>query len=88
MPLLLYTAHLSGRDPRRRRARPTEDGKVKVVFKDTEGGSEECYAKVGEHILDVALENDIELEGQCAVDGGSCLDPRPCRGEGGRPAIC
>eukprot|EP00056_Hartaetosiga_gracilis_P003962 m.69872 g.69872 ORF g.69872 m.69872 type:complete len:238 (-) comp11648_c0_seq1:152-865(-) len=41
------------------------DDVVHVVFKDGEGGSEVCKAKVGDTILDVALFNDIDIEGAC-----------------------
>ncbi|EGD72579.1 2Fe-2S ferredoxin [Salpingoeca rosetta] len=47
-----------------RKALAKED-KVRVVFKDTEGGSQVCEARVGQNLLDVAIDNDIDLEGAC-----------------------
>ena len=39
---------------------------VTVIFKDTSGGQQECKARVGQNLLDVAIDNDIDLEGQPA----------------------
>eukprot|EP01147_Barroeca_monosierra_P000514 gene514-3839_t len=38
---------------------------VRVIFKDHEGGQQECHARIGQNILDVAIDNDIDLEGAC-----------------------
>mmetsp|Transcript_43214 Transcript_43214/g.65281 ORF Transcript_43214/g.65281 Transcript_43214/m.65281 type:complete len:121 (-) Transcript_43214:330-692(-) len=42
---------------------------VPITFVDTTGEEIEVQAQVGKHLLDVAQDNDIELEGAC---GGEC----------------
>lgn len=37
--------------------------KIKVVFQDSEGGQQVCDAEEGQNILDLAIDNDIDLEG-------------------------
>jgi hypothetical protein len=43
-----------------------EDGKVKVVFVSPDGQRYETRAKIGQNILDVAIENDVNIEGLAA----------------------
>eukprot|EP00049_Salpingoeca_infusionum_P019482 m.362061 g.362061 ORF g.362061 m.362061 type:complete len:161 (-) comp20072_c0_seq1:179-661(-) len=42
-------------------AQPT----VTVVFKDQEGGQQVCHGRIGQTLLDVAIDNDLDLEGAC-----------------------
>eukprot|EP00051_Salpingoeca_urceolata_P023916 m.412052 g.412052 ORF g.412052 m.412052 type:complete len:273 (+) comp20169_c1_seq5:755-1573(+) len=48
-----------------RSATSSSDGTVRVVFQDSQGNEEECEADIGESVLDVAVNNDIDLEGAC-----------------------
>lgn len=41
------------------------EGKVKVIFRDKEGGQKHVMAPIGENILNVALDNNVDLEGAC-----------------------
>eukprot|EP00053_Salpingoeca_punica_P005205 m.53133 g.53133 ORF g.53133 m.53133 type:complete len:158 (-) comp13131_c0_seq3:200-673(-) len=38
---------------------------VKVVFRDSKGNAQTVTAEVGQNLLDIAHNNDIELEGAC-----------------------
>jgi len=42
---------------------------VTVTFIDKEGDEYELYVNVGDNLLDIAQDNDLEMEGAC---GGSC----------------
>lgn len=44
-------------------------GKVTVNFVIADGSTVSCDAAVGDTLLDVALDNDLEVEGAC---GGEC----------------
>jgi hypothetical protein len=50
---------------------------VPVIYIDPDGIEKEVQAEVGKHLLDVAHDNDIELEGTnvtcCLVRGNECI---------------
>ena len=51
-----------GRAPVLRRSLATT---VKITFVEEQGETTECEAELGETLLDVALDNDVEIEGAC-----------------------
>eukprot|EP00729_Bicosta_minor_P006080 gene6080-6036_t len=38
---------------------------IKVTFATSQGESVECDGRIGSNLLDVAIENDIDIEGAC-----------------------
>lgn len=44
---------------------PSTEKKVPIIFVEADGTEKEVQAPIGKHLLDVAHENSVELEGAC-----------------------
>jgi len=44
---------------------PSTEKKVPIIFVEADGTEKEVQAQIGKHLLEVAHENNVELEGAC-----------------------
>jgi len=61
----LRANHMAQMLPRRMCSAPSAKNTVPIIYIDPEGIEKEVQAEVGKHLLDVAHDNNIELEGAC-----------------------
>eukprot|EP00038_Savillea_parva_P002190 m.111498 g.111498 ORF g.111498 m.111498 type:complete len:167 (+) comp10753_c2_seq1:313-813(+) len=60
-----FTAGPVSRVPEAGAGAAEQPDKISVIFQNSDGDKVQCYGRVGDTLLDVAIDNDIDLEGAC-----------------------